>query len=361
MSTAAAPARAIDGVDRQARFGGFDSIRLLAASAVAFSHAFGISEGNYHNEPVVRWLGTNNLAGVYGVYVFFILSGFLVTRSFVRRRSSLDYLARRCLRIFPGLIVCTLLSTFVLGVVLTDLPLSHYLRHPGVRGFLRSALLVTDSGDSSLPGVVFAPNDYGTLINGSLWTLGPEFLCYLGVLLLGLVGVLRWWLLALGVIVSLWSQGYYSSDTANLLPYFVSGAFTYFVFERGYLRPSLVAVSTLALLVSAHWLEVYQSFALFAAPLLIQIGTRAPAWFGQGARFGDVSYGLYLYGWPIEETVTRLLGSHASWWMVFGISLPLALAAGFVSWHLVEKRALAAADPLVRFVSSRRFLRVRSV
>ena len=59
------------------------------------------------------------------------------------------------------------------------------------------------------------------------------------------------------------------------------------------------------------------------------------------ARFGDLSYGLYIYGWPVEAAAIWLLGGRAAWWQVFLPALPAAAALAFLSWHLVERPALS--------------------
>jgi peptidoglycan/LPS O-acetylase OafA/YrhL len=58
------------------------------------------------------------------------------------------------------------------------------------------------------------------------------------------------------------------------------------------------------------------------------------------ARFGDLSYGLYIYGWPVEQAVMWLYGGHAAWWQVFLIAVPATAALAFLSWHLVERPIL---------------------
>jgi peptidoglycan/LPS O-acetylase OafA/YrhL len=102
-----------------------------------------------------------------------------------------------------------------------------------------------------------------------------------------------------------------------------------------------LAVVCLGLLgVSAYFRLLDYSFPLIGAYLIAYLGTSAPFNLGNAARFGDLSYGAYLYGWPIEQLVRFYLGDGAHWWAVFCISFPLALALGFVSWHLVEKPAM---------------------
>lgn len=321
-----------------------DTLRLLAAVSVIFSHSFPIVEGNEAREPFVRLLGPGNILGVYGVYVFFILSGFLITRSFVGRKSTLRYLASRCLRIFPALAVCLLLLTFVLGPALTDLSLLQYFGARATWKFLVTGLLLVNRGDSALPGVVFSTNNYGSLINGCLWTLGAEFACYLAVLLLGVVRLLRPSVLVALLALAIWTRWTGRGDALGYLAlYFAAGALTFFLLQRGRLRSWVLWLCALGLLAGVLVQQLDITFAVCGAPLIITLGIRAPTWFGVGARYGDVSYGMYLYGWPIQEVWTRVLGDSATWWSVFALSLPFAGLCGFVSFHLLEKRALAKA------------------
>src|SRR6266849_5971972 len=104
-----------------ARQNNFDALRLVAAISVIFSHSFLIAEGTQNNEPLILLTGNQSILGLAGVFVFFAISGFLVTQSFEQTANPLHYLAKRALRIFPGLFIATLLSTFVLGPFVTAL------------------------------------------------------------------------------------------------------------------------------------------------------------------------------------------------------------------------------------------------
>src|SRR6201996_8544984 len=108
----------------------FDALRLIAAVSVIFSHSFLIAEGTQNNEPLILLTGNQSILGLVGVFVFFAISGFLVTQSFEQTPNPLHYLAKRVLRIFPGLFLATLLSAFVLGPLVTTLPLGCYLSRP---------------------------------------------------------------------------------------------------------------------------------------------------------------------------------------------------------------------------------------
>ena len=101
----------------------FDVLRLLAAISVIFSHSFLIAEGTQNNEPLILLTGNQSILGLAGVFVFFAISGFLVTQSFEQNPNPLRFLANRALRIFPGLFLATLMSAFVLAPLASSLPL----------------------------------------------------------------------------------------------------------------------------------------------------------------------------------------------------------------------------------------------
>src|SRR5262249_18035083 len=99
----------------------FDALRLVAAMSVIFSHSFLIAEGTQNNEPLILLTGNQAIFGLAGVFVFFAISGFLVTQSFEQTPRPLSFLAKRALRIFPGLFVATVFSALLVGSLVTDL------------------------------------------------------------------------------------------------------------------------------------------------------------------------------------------------------------------------------------------------
>lgn len=121
--------------------------------------------------------------GPLGVFIFFTISGYLVSESWDRDPHLLRFFQRRLLRILPGLAVCVLLTVGVLGPLLTTLPLADYFSNPHTLGYLRTiGLYIT----YYLPGV-FDGNRYPNAVNGSLWSLPVEFLMYIVVALVGVL------------------------------------------------------------------------------------------------------------------------------------------------------------------------------
>jgi peptidoglycan/LPS O-acetylase OafA/YrhL len=161
---------------------GMDVLRLAAATLVIVAHSYNLTN---HAEPLRRFGGPD--FGDIAVAVFFAISGFLVTASWISDSRLRSFVMRRALRILPGLWV-VLLLTVAVGVIVTTLRLTTYLtsldtwRYPLERG-------VVYSTRSSLPGV-FTTNPYGAAVNGSLWTLPVEVTAYVATLLLGVTGVL---------------------------------------------------------------------------------------------------------------------------------------------------------------------------
>jgi peptidoglycan/LPS O-acetylase OafA/YrhL len=336
-----------------ARQNNFDALRLLAAIAVIFSHSFLIAEGTQNNEPLILLTGNQSILGLAGVFVFFAISGFLVTQSFEQTASPLHFLAKRALRIFPGLFIAALLSAFVLGPLITSLPLGDYLSRPEpYEYFLGNTLL--DQTVHELPGVSFVDNPVGLEINGSLWTLRCEFVMYLMVLALGMlrlltlrVGVL---LLAFGMACLHFNMldefekwGWFFqllSGWGWLVGFFAAGMLVYKLRHTRILdgRIALLALVGLALSIPLRqFIALFPVFGCYLA-LWLALNPRLPVI--PAARFGDLSYGLYIYGWPVEEAVIWLCGGRAAWWQVFLIALPAASAIAFLSWHLVERPML---------------------
>jgi peptidoglycan/LPS O-acetylase OafA/YrhL len=323
----------------------FDLLRLIAALSVIFSHAFLLSENAQDHDPLMILTGGQTILGVVGVFVFFTISGYLVAQSFDTTASPLVFLLKRALRIFPGLLVCLAICAFVIGPLVSGLSLADYLACPGPYLFLlHNAVLDTEY--NRLPEVVFGPGNIGGIVNGPLWSLPCEVLMYL--MLFGL-GVCRLLTLRTGLVLlaigigCLWFEVTDALGGAFwLLPFFAAGICCYRLRgrfgETGVIAGhwALLAALGLALSIPARLFLV--AFPLFGSYLAIYLALTRRLPPVPAARFGDLSYGLYIYGWPIEQCVVYFSSGAAPWWEVFGVSLALALPAAFLSWHAVERR-----------------------
>jgi peptidoglycan/LPS O-acetylase OafA/YrhL len=321
----------------------FDALRLLAASSVIFSHAFLLSAGRQDDEPLMLLTGGQSVLGVVGVFVFFVISGYLVTQSYEVTGAPLRFAAKRALRIYPGLAACILLCTFGLGAALTTLPLGDYLASAGTWDFLLSNLLLRVE-HNSLPGVRFTGFDIGHIVDGPLWSLPCEVVMYAMVLMLGMARLIRVDVLALLLaagLACLWfdtaSSAYFIGGVGWLLGFFAAGMLLYKL-QRIHppdRRLALIAVGGLVLSVPLGAFVLL--FPLFGGYLVIYLALEPALPPLPAARFGDLSYGLYIYGWPVEQTLLHVTGGALAWWQLFPLALAITGTVAFLSWHLVEQ------------------------
>lgn len=324
----------------------FNLLRILAASAVIVSHAFPIALGRGAAEPLTGFMPFS--LGSASVKIFFAISGFLVLKSWDRHPKLLDFTVARVLRIFPALAVVALVTAFVAGPIFTTLPPGAYFANRATLEYAPRAISLYFLS-FELPGV-FTATPYGDAVNGPLWTLYYETLCYAGIAAAGIVGLLtrrRFPLLLL-----LYAAGYVAIR-AHLIP----GGFTLYavlsfpfligmaVYEYRRLVPAYAGIlAALALLAAAAL--AFHILAEEACTLAIAYGA---LWAGQAKaplllhynRIGDYSYGVYIYGWPVEQILVTLLPGIAPA-ALFCLAIPAAVLCGCVSWYVVEKPSLAA-------------------
>jgi peptidoglycan/LPS O-acetylase OafA/YrhL len=329
-----------------------DLIRFLAASLVVLAHAYPTAYGSDAFEPLYRVTGTTT-SGRLAVMVFFVISGFLITASFERTRHVRDFVLARVLRIFPALIVVTILTCFVFGPLLTTLDLDTYLRSSRVYGYLVWTPF-WPMHDLGLPGVLESGVPYPRTINASLWTIPYELLCYVLVLVLGLVRQLRPWVIVVLLVASWYPHVYgvtgdvtpfhLGPQLTDLFRYFAAGMLLYLWRERVPIDDRLAALclGLLVLAATQHApLGFNEAFALAGPYLVLYLGYTPRLRFPRFARYGDFSYGIYIFAFPIEQACARALGPDVRAWQIAAISYPLIVLCSVASWHLVEARSLA--------------------
>lgn len=336
----------------------FNLIRLLAAIGVLISHSYPIALGHGTPDPLDALIGCS--IGELAVELFFAISGFFITGSFDRRKDLAGFIAARVARIFPALCVMLLLTVAVLGPAFTTLPIDRYLASPRTLTYLpRNLSLLFLQWD--LPGV-FAGNRYPDVINGSLWTLFCEVLCYAMVAVVGSAGALQPRRFAVLLATYLPSAltamafGYSPWPLKLSLPFIVG--MTLYVFRGSIpVRPDVVLA-----LAGFAWVAKGTILGAFAPGLLLGYGAmwlghlRLPALLAFN-RLGDYSYGTYIYAFPVQQCVAALLPAWGPWQMT-AVALPVTLLLAVLSWHLVEEQGLNRREQLaglLRAMSARSF------
>lgn len=338
-------------------------LRLLAASLVIYGHAPAITGGKGWPD-VFLWMGWGSYSGDLAVNVFFVVSGFMIAGSWLRRRQLADFLWARLLRIYPAYIACLLGTALVLGAACTSLSLHDYYGSHEVVRYVSKNVQLGKGLIWELPGV-FTGNPRLSFVNGSIWTLPAEVRMYLWVALAGVLGILsRRWCCNL-LLAALFVCGLLAPAHVPLVPlasflrlagYFALGVLCCVNRERipaGWWYVAALAALTWLL----HATPVYPFvFALALTAFAFAFAYASP-WLGC-LRFGDYSYGLYLWGFPMQQVVAHLAprltpaGNGLVAW-------PLAMLLAVLSWHLVERPALrlkslpGAAMAKVRLVLAR--------
>lgn len=327
-----------------ARDNNFNLLRALAATGVLVSHAWPISLGAGAAEPLAATLGIT--LGSICVHVFFAISGFFITRSFVETPDWRRFLLARALRLFPALLVVLVATVLVAGMFLTVAEPARFWREAPVY-ILRNLTLFSLQHD--LPGVLLH-TPYGPAINGSLWTLVYEVICYAGVFLAGLSGILqrpRLFAVCLAVTVAACLAVPMLAEphprllaASGLVLPFAIGAGFYVWRDRLPLSP-LAALALWALTAALHGAGAVfpAAFALALAYSVFVLGYWRTGPLLAFNRLGDYSYGIYIYAFPIQQLVAE--AGVRDPLVNIALALPPVLVCAIASWHLVERRALA--------------------
>lgn len=323
----------------------FQLVRLFAAAFVVLFHSFALT-GRWTQEPLWRIMPETNF-GALGVKIFFVVSGFLVTQSWLARQSVAPFVAARVLRIYPALVAATLL-TIVLAGMSSSVPWTQFLADPQTLDYAWRVALGWEVV-YRLPGA-FPANPFPHDVNGSLWTLPIELRLYVVLLAAGFLGVLarRWsWLAIVAALVAAfaWRPEWFPLSpndkvVRELALLFALGSLAYV--WRASIPVSLAAAAAGVALVAWNpgGLARGVLFAPILAYVVLVIAYHPRLRWSAFNRAGDYSYGVYVYSFPLQQTLMQRFPSLEPA-ALFALSLPLSLAVAALSWHALEDRALA--------------------
>ena len=334
------------GMQVDPRRNGLNTVRLALAASVLVWHSFRLTGRS------VSYPHGGVFFGTFGVDGFFVISGLLLAGSYLHRPGVLRFLRNRALRILPGFWVCLVV------VALGFAPLALLVRHGDFSGLVQGPdpawryVLVNVTTRMQQWSVAGTPEGthYDGYWNGSLWTLSWEVVAYLVLAVLGLVGLLKRRLVMAVATLGLWAV--HAADTFDVIPhnYWVhTGSRLGLMFGLGVLlhlygakipRNRVLTVVAVVVLAVSTLLPTYSVLGAPAlAYLVIRVGIAlsAPRWW---LRDRDVSYGLYIYTFPVQQSLV-LLGAAALPVPAFAlVSLAAALPFAMASWFLVERPAL---------------------
>jgi peptidoglycan/LPS O-acetylase OafA/YrhL len=335
---------------------GFDYLRLFLAISVIVWHSVLVCYGP--DAELYFWTGPPRPLIYFILPSFFALSGFLVAGS-LERNNITEFITLRVMRIYPALAVEVAISALIIGPLLTTIRWQDYYSS---NLFFVYLLNVIGDIHYQLPGV-FHDTPTPDYVNAQLWTIPFELACYIAIVILAIIGIAKRpiWLFSInfgGVLVITFLP---QLGLCDIPPYgplggllvfsFLFGVSLYAMRRRIACSLSLFLMSTLAYCVFVMNLNFIYLSALPAAYMTVFIGLQnlpKTAYI----RVADYSYGIYLYGFPLQQAICYLFPTYRIWYVnaLGGVALALILAR--LSWTIVESRVLSKRQLVLSFVST---------
>ena len=309
-------------------------VRFFAAVGVLAAHAHVLADGS--QDWLCRLTGVT--WGALAVCYFFFVSGLYVSKSLVRCRKGTRYFAARIKRLIPPLAVVVLVTAFILGTCMSTLEPGEYFRNAGTWKYLANICLIPVH---NLPGV-FENGNISSTVNGSLWTLSLEFLCYIILFLAYKIKLLQsdkcviWGAgLAAVSIAAYWIGSRMSSSmilsAAQAVILFFMGAF-YYVRKDKLVLDIRIGIAAFAGWLVFVWLKLPFFGNILFLPVIITvflIGTRQVL--PKVSQLGDLSYAIYLTAFPVQQIVIAKSGGRMNPYLNMLLSIPAVL---FISYGL---------------------------
>jgi peptidoglycan/LPS O-acetylase OafA/YrhL len=331
--------RTLLGQRLDSRDNNFDLLRLLAAWSVLVSHSFAL----VGREEPLHQFGTS--LGNVGVLVFFGVSGLLIRRSWEYDPSPRDFWIKRALRLLPALATVGVVTAFVLGPIVSSLSVASYFSQWETWIYPVRITLLFPFG-AELPGV-FDHGFYPGAVNGPLWSLPVEVFAYLLLFLLGISGLLarRAVVTGLAALGLVWAAVWVPNTSDAVGATYVVAAFAVGAAAYSW-RDRLLLTWPIALAL----VPICVATGLGPEPLRVVTWTLASVylcyWFAYAlpplgralTRFGDASYGVYIWAFPVQQTIVGAGVDNP--WAVIAIATPVVWLLAIASWRLIERPAL---------------------
>ncbi|MBD2206526.1 acyltransferase [Calothrix sp. FACHB-1219] len=333
----------------------FTVMRFVLAALVVFSHSYTLggfgSEGLFGN--------SQETYGGLAVTSFFILSGFLINRSYINSSSVWRFLWNRILRIFPGFWTCLIVTVFIFA------PIIYLSENGNLNGYFHASVenplnyikanFFLEIGQYGIANLLVNNIPYPRAFNGSLWTLIYEFRCYLMVAILGFLGVFTFYKkIVFYIFIFLWltyNLNLVIPGTASkVLPYFSDiyilklsiyffvGCIFFLYREKIVLNKQLFIFSIILIMMGLNH-GFYNLVAPLALPyILFWLAFKTP--FINFDRYGDFSYGLYIYAFPVQQMLA-FFGVHKNGFILYlSLSMLVTMILAVLSYMFIEKPCL---------------------
>lgn len=316
-------------------------IRFFAALMVIYGHSFLIATGSSQNEPFIEITKGALSMGSFAVSIFFLFGGFLIAKSMERLKTAKFFFKARIKRIFPSLIFVNIM-VMILGVFFSKYSPIQYFSKIGTWKYLLNCFFVLVH---DLPGV-FITNPYSSTVNGSLWTLPVEFLCYIFCFFIykikcmtkkGFLFSFPFVIIGIGVISHFYKFfPILKSMTRPCILFYIG--IGYWVYKEyielnvyymiiagiGFVLTIICGITELGMIIFFPYFMFVLCFGIKQVPICL-------------GKLGNYSYGIYLWGFPIQQAITTCLGEEITPYIDAIMSIPIAVFLGIITYILTEK------------------------
>ncbi|MBR1622378.1 MAG: acyltransferase [Pseudobutyrivibrio sp.] len=335
-------------------------VRLVAAFMVMYMHSLALCQANLEADIMYTLTFHKALSGQVGVDIFFVISGFLIYRSYERNKSIWKYLKARFLRIWPLLAVFILSTAFIFGPMFSTVSRKEYFADPWVKEYLLNLAFI--SGRNRLPGVfAFHINQSS---NGSIWTLQYEVICYILVIVFALLlkrsRKFVFAIIAISAAIYFYFNYGWTADSfyglsketlvniGRLSMEFEVGVAYYLFRDKIILSFKLFLVAIVGIFACNYFFDFELSFALFGAYIVMFIGFGYYKLSLLYNKVGDISYGVYITSFFVQQRVIDVMGAspdgyqvlHMDPYVNLGVTTLVVVPIALLSWHLFEKQLL---------------------
>jgi peptidoglycan/LPS O-acetylase OafA/YrhL len=343
-------------IETSHRSSGFDYLRLVLATAVIAEHSRTICYGNA--AIGIGWAGPLRFGLNFILPGFFCLSGFLVAGSLFRVKKASTFLCLRAARILPALFAEVVLSACLIGPLLTYDNLQTYFSSSQFYSYF---LNIVGGIHFFLPGVFI--NNPLQKVNAQLWTIPYEMGCYIAIIVFYAAGLLNRRPVFLFCVIGATAIVYVHLAISGTMPG-EFGATSSRSLEISFFAGTLIFLYRDKIPLSSgiffFSLSLYIALMMFpgcmylvpfpVGYMTIYLGLLNPrkVWF---LSSGDYSYGLYLYGYPVQQAICQLLPQFRFWYVNLALSLFFAGLIAFCSWTLLESRVLNRKQHIISYVN----------
>jgi peptidoglycan/LPS O-acetylase OafA/YrhL len=343
-----------------------DIFRLLAACLVIYGHAYALSPEPGYSDIIARTTQFD-YSGSLAVKIFFFLSGLVVTNSLLEKVNPIQFVISRFFRVWPALCITVITSALLFGPLLTTLPLSEYFNNKEIFKYIYKNIFLHPTYE--LPGV-FIDNPYKSIVNGSLWIIPYEIAAYLILISLFVLGLFKSRILPIFMFIIIlidpllknkllftWLPHNY--EISLLAPCFAFGSLLAFYKEKVIIDIYVVIGTWVLFLIFKS--QTYHFYFLYLAIFISLLYFATLDFVIKLKPSFDISYGIYLWGFPVQQLIASLYLKHG---VIFNqiTALLISIMLGLLSWHLIEKKCINFGAKLSRrFTSKQQQLSTRTM